>query len=83
MTELILEIGKKFYLSTIKDPGTGKIVSHGIVLGIMKPEIYQGNKHYKFKDLRTVRKQIKEYINFYNNERITLKMERLIVQLQF
>lgn len=146
VTELILENGKKFYLSAIKDLGTGKIVSyeinysnnnqlvfntykkaikkvkdvnslilhsdrgyqytskhfksmldeHGVIQsmsrvgrcidnspmesfwGIMKSEIYRGNKHYKFKDLKTARKQIKEYINFYNNERITLEMERLI-----
>ncbi|WP_432215949.1 IS3 family transposase, partial [Staphylococcus aureus] len=46
--------------------------------GIMKSEIYRGNRHYKFKDIKTARSQFKEYIDFYNTERITLEMERLI-----
>ncbi|HHD0895258.1 TPA: IS3 family transposase, partial [Staphylococcus aureus] len=146
VTELILENGRKFYLSAIRDLGTGKIVSYdisysnnnqlvfntfnkalkkvknisGLILhsdrgfqytskhfkflldeqgviqsmsrvgrcidnspmesfwGIMKSEIYRGNRHYKFKDIKTARSQFKEYIDFYNNERITLEMERLI-----
>ncbi|MCE3315439.1 hypothetical protein LB336_14585 [Staphylococcus aureus] len=28
--------------------------------------------------MKTARSQFKEYIDFYNNERITLEMERLI-----
>nr|WP_279750861.1 IS3 family transposase [Staphylococcus aureus] len=44
----------------------------------MKSEIYRGNRHYKFKDIKTARSQFKEYIDFYNTERITLEMERLI-----
>ncbi len=146
VTELILENGRKFYLSAIRDLGTGKIVSYdisysnnnqlvfntfnkalkkvknisGLILhsdrgfqytskhfkflldeqgviqsmsrvgrcidnspmesfwGIMESEIYRGNRHYKFKDIKTARSQFKEYIDFYNNERITLEMERLI-----
>ncbi|MFQ3852387.1 IS3 family transposase [Staphylococcus sp. 2S1] len=44
------------------------------VWGIIKSEIYKGNKNYTFETVKLAKKVISEYINFFNNDRITLKM---------
>lgn len=44
------------------------------VWGIIKSEIYKGNKNYTFETVKLAKEVISEYINFFNNDRITLKM---------
>lgn len=47
------------------------------VWGIIKSEIYRGNKHYLFENIERAKIIIDDYIHFFNNERITLKMADL------
>ncbi|MDN6630538.1 MAG: IS3 family transposase, partial [Staphylococcus equorum] len=44
---------------------------------IIKSEIYRGNKHYLFENIERAKIIIDDYIHFFNNERITLKMADL------
>ena len=44
--------------------------------GKLKNEMFYGNEH-KFKTLNQLELAIKEYIHYYNNERITVKLKGL------
>lgn len=48
------------------------------VWGIIKSEIYRGYKNFKFETIEQAFQVINEYITFFNNERITLKMANLV-----
>lgn len=57
----------------------GNCLDNSIVenfFGILKNEMYYGNE-YKFKSLDHLTKEIEDYINYYNNERITVKLKGL------
>lgn len=57
----------------------GNCLDNSIVenfFGILKNEMYYGNE-YKFKSLDHLAKEIEDYINYYNNERITVKLKGL------
>lgn len=44
------------------------------VWGTMKSEIFRGNKRFEFNSVEDATKEINDYIRFFNDERITLKM---------
>ncbi|MDW3940670.1 IS3 family transposase, partial [Staphylococcus saprophyticus] len=48
------------------------------VWGIIKSEIYRDYKNFKFETIEQAFQVINEYITFFNNERITLKMANLV-----
>ncbi|WP_245335421.1 IS3 family transposase, partial [Staphylococcus sp. GDY8P218P] len=48
------------------------------VWGTIKSELFRGRKKVIFKDKATSIKAINSYIEFFNQERITLKMATLI-----
>lgn len=48
------------------------------VWGIIKSEIYRGYKKFKFENIEEAFQVINEYIAFFNNERITLKMANIV-----
>ncbi|NJE84144.1 hypothetical protein E0L03_12525 [Staphylococcus saprophyticus] len=45
---------------------------------MIKSEIYRGYKNFKFETIEPAFQVINEYITFFNNERITLKMANLV-----
>lgn len=40
----------------------------------IKSEIYKGNQHFSFNSFKEAQQEISNYIQFFNTERITLKM---------
>jgi transposase InsO family protein len=57
----------------------GNCLDNSIVenfFGILKNEMFYGNEH-KFKSLDHLAKEIENYIHYYNNERITVKLKGL------
>lgn len=75
-----------YYTEALKQKGIiqsmsrkGNCLDNSIIenfFGIMKNEMFYGNQH-KFKSLEQLEKEILEYIAYYNNERITLKLKGL------
>lgn len=59
----------------------GKCIDNGPmenVWGIMKSELFKGSKKQRFENIKTAKLSINKYINFFNEDRITLKMAALI-----
>ena len=57
----------------------GNCLDNSIVenfFGILKNEMFYGNE-YKFTSLNHLAKEIENYIHYYNNERITVKLKGL------
>jgi len=57
----------------------GNCLDNSIVenfFGILKNKMFYGNE-YKFKSLDDLAKGIENYIHYYNNERITVKLKGL------
>ncbi|WP_142991264.1 IS3 family transposase, partial [Mammaliicoccus sciuri] len=48
------------------------------VWGMMKSEIYKGNKNFSFINSEQAVDELTKYIHFYNTNRITLKMAESI-----
>lgn len=55
----------------------GKCIDNGPMEGLwgtIKSEIYRGNQHFSFNNFEEAQQKISNYIQFFNKERITLKM---------
>ncbi|HCA7646629.1 TPA: transposase [Staphylococcus pseudintermedius] len=55
----------------------GKCIDNGPMEGLwdtIKSEIYKGNQHFSFNSFKEAQQEISNYIQFFNTERITLKM---------
>lgn len=73
---------KKLYLSPVLDLFNREIISYSLLeksvmenfFGTLKSECFYLNR---FSDLNELRKAIEDYIHYYNNERINLKLKGL------
>lgn len=59
----------------------GRCIDNGPMEGVrgtIKSELFKGNKNFKFESFDIARQELNNYIEFFNKERISLKMTTLI-----
>ena len=77
---------KDFYIKKLEEKnilqsmsGLGNVLDNGLIenfFGIMKSEMFYGQEN-NYKDIEELKVAIDEYINYYNNKRIKIKLKGL------